>query len=183
MTCVYNKYYCYYYNYFIVIICQWITLLQLLLRANNAAGLLYQGCCWRTTVTVKTHFYSASPINYMYMKTTNQNSHTHTHTHTQTHTQERKTKPVWQGHHNSFRQLLLACSLKKYIKYKIWWSMGLNLSVAKDITFLAIFLVLLVFLSPLMWKPSHAQPYKPYKSYSDYGHHVHIVFSPCLGSW
>ena len=33
------------------------------------------------------------------MKITNQNSHTHTLT------EERKKKAVWQGHHNSFRQL------------------------------------------------------------------------------
>ena len=54
------------------------------------------------------------------MKTTNQNSHTHTHKHTE----ERNKKLVWQGHHNSFRQLLWAriCFLKlklKLIKIKI----------------------------------------------------------------
>ena len=42
--------------------------------------------------------YAASPINYMYMKTTIQNSHTHT--------QRKEKKAVWQGHDNSFRQLL-----------------------------------------------------------------------------
>ena len=64
--------------------------------------------------------YSASPINYMYMKTTNQNSHIHTHTHTRTHTHRGKEKnPVWQGHHNSFRQLLWARSLKKNYKRRI----------------------------------------------------------------
>ena len=53
------------------------------------------------------------------MKTTNQ-----IHTHTLTHTEERNKKLVWQGHHNSFRQLLWArisfLKLKlKLIKIKI----------------------------------------------------------------
>ena len=49
----------------------------------------------------------------MYVK---QQNKIHTHTHTHTHTEERK-KPVLQGHHNSFRQLLWARILKnKLIK-------------------------------------------------------------------
>ena len=45
------------------------------------------------------------------MKITNQNSHTHTHTH-----RGKKKKAAWQGHHNSFRQLLWARKFKNRLR-------------------------------------------------------------------